>query len=413
MRLTRLSLTNFRNYTRLELPLPEGVIVLHGDNAQGKTSLLEAVYYLATSSSPHSTSDRQLINWLAEEETIPFARLVAEIDTKEGTKRIEVTLMHERTGPDRAGADLRLKKEIRVNGLPRRVMDLLGQVTVVLFLPHDLALVEGSPSLRRRYLNVTLCQTDPAYCQALSQYEKVLRQRNALLRQLQEQQFRKTRPDTSQLAFWDEKLSSSGAQIIAGRYRLVRELERKAQHIHRELSGKHEHLRLRYQPGFDPTPAPDGQMRFEAADLGPSALPQLPPEKIAAQFLRTLQSRWQGDIMRGMTTIGPQRDEMRFVVNSRDLGLYGSRGQNRTAVLALKLAELAWMRESTGEWPILLLDEVAAELDPHRRAYLVTHLNGAEQIMLTTTEPSLLPDPFFETAARWYVEGGHIRVEEG
>ncbi|HEC23938.1 MAG TPA: hypothetical protein ENI95_13570 [Chloroflexi bacterium] len=111
-----------------------------------------------------------------------------------------------------------------------------------------------------------------------------------------------------------------------------------------------------------------------------------------------------------MTTIGPQRDEMRFLVNGRDLGLYGSRGQNRTAVLSLKLAELAWMRERTGEWPILLLDEVAAELDPRRRAYLLERLNGAEQVVLTTTEPGLLPDAVLATATRWRVEGGHIEV---
>lgn len=402
MRITHLSLTNFRNYARLELSFPQGMILLHGDNAQGKTSLLEAIYYLATSRSLHATSDRQLINWLAEEEPIPFARLVAEVQTGEGFKRIEVTLLIEQAGHTR-----RFRKEIRVNGLPRRMMDLLGQVRVVMFLPQDLALVEGSPSLRRRYLNVTLCQVDPAYCRALSEYDKVLGQRNALLRQLQEWG---GRGDRSQLAFWDERLAQSGAVLIAGRYRLVRELEQKARRIHRDLSGEDESLRLRYLPGFDPTPAPEGQLSFSAGDLGASALPRLPPPQIAERFMQALLARQAEDIERGMTTIGPQRDEMRFLVNGRDLGLYGSRGQNRTAVLSLKLAELAWMRERTGEWPILLLDEVAAELDPRRRAYLLERLNGAEQVVLTTTEPGLLPDAVLATATRWRVEGGHIEV---
>ena len=402
MRITHLSLTNFRNYARLELSFPQGMILLHGDNAQGKTSLLEAIYYLATSRSLHATSDRQLINWLAEEEPIPFARLVAEVQTGEGFKRIEVTLLIEQAGHTR-----RFRKEIRVNGLPRRMMDLLGQVRVVMFLPQDLALVEGSPSLRRRYLNITLCQVDPAYCRALSEYDKVLGQRNALLRQLQEWG---GRGDRSQLAFWDERLAQSGAVLIAGRYRLVRELEQKARRIHRDLSGEDESLRLRYLPGFDPTPAPEGQLSFSAGDLGASALPRLPPPQIAERFMQALLARQAEDIERGMTTIGPQRDEMRFLVNGRDLGLYGSRGQNRTAVLSLKLAELAWMRERTGEWPILLLDEVAAELDPRRRAYLLERLNGAEQVVLTTTEPGLLPDAVLATATRWRVEGGHIEV---
>jgi DNA replication and repair protein RecF len=403
MRISHLSLTNFRNYARLELNIPPGVIVLHGDNAQGKTSLLEAIYYLATSRSPYTTSDRQLINWLAEEEPLPYTRLVAEVQTGEGLKRVEVTIMLERDGPG-----LRFKKQIRVNGLPRRVMDLLGQIRVVMFLPQDMDLVEGPPSTRRRYLNVTLCQVDPAYCRALAAYDRVLTQRNALLKQLQE---RGRGSDASQLAFWDERLASNGAAIVAGRYRLVRDLERRARAIHRDLSGAGEHLRLRYQPGFDVATTPDGQMSFDAGDLGVSALPQLPPPEVAARFKQALQATRREDITRGMTTIGPQRDEMRFLVNGRDLGIYGSRGQGRTAVLAVKLAELAWMRERTGEWPILLLDEVAAEFDPQRRSYLIGQIDGAEQVMLTTTEPSLLPGDFLSSAIRWTVEGGSITPE--
>jgi DNA replication and repair protein RecF len=403
MRISHLSLTNFRNYARLELDLPPGMIVLHGDNAQGKTSLLESIYYLATSRSPHITSDRQLINWLADEEPIPFARLVAEVQTREGPRRVEVGMMLERTG-----REVRFKKQVRVNGLPRRVMDLLGQIRVVMFLPQDMDLVEGSPSTRRRYLNVTLCQVDPAYCRALGEYDRVLSQRNALLRQLQE---RGGRGDASQLAFWDERLAGNGAVIVAGRYRLVRDLERKARQIHRDLSGEGENLRLRYLPGFDPAPTPEGQLSFDAGDLGVEALPQLPPSQIVERFKAALQARRRDDLTRGMTTIGPQRDEMRFLVNGRDLGLYGSRGQNRTAVLALKLAELAWMRERTGEWPLLLLDEVAAEFDEHRRAYLMKQINGADQVLLTTTEPSLLPDEVLCQATRWHVVGGHITTE--
>lgn len=405
MHIHHLSLTNFRNYARLELTIPTGMTLLYGDNAQGKTSLLEAIYYLATSRSLHTTSDRQLINWMAEDEPMPYARLVCEAQAKDGVKRIEMTLMNERKGLSR-----RFKKEVRVNGRPRRVMDLLGQIRVVMFLPQDLALVEGSPSERRRYLDITLCQTDPDYCRALSQYNKVLTQRNALLKQFQE---RGGRGDMSQLAFWDDKLVATGAIIVEGRFRLVRELERSAQTIHRDLSGANEHLRLRYQPGFDATPSPEGQMSFDAADLGPSALPQLEPDEIARRFKEALDGCRRDDIKRGQTTIGPQRDEMRFLVNRRDLGLYGSRGQNRTAVLAVKLGELEWMQEKTDEWPILLLDEVVAELDIHRRGYLLERVNGAEQVLLTTTEPYLLPDRYVGQATRWQVKGGHISMEAG
>ncbi len=408
MRVTYLSLTNFRNYARLEMPFPAGMIVLHGDNAQGKTSLLEAIYYLATSHSPYTTSDRQLINWLAQEEPLPYARLVAEVQAQAGLRRIEVTLACETNGHT-----TRLKKQIRINGLERRVMDLLGQMQVVLFLPQDLALIEGPPAERRRYLNITLCQTDTDYCRALSRYEKVLLQRNALLRQFQEQQQRGQRPDLSQLAFWDEQLAASGAALIAGRYRLVRELERRAQIIHSDLSGAQEHLRLRYEPGFDATPVPEGQLSFGAGDLGASALPQLPQPQIAERFRAALRACYREDLARGMTTIGPQRDELRFFVNGRDLRLYGSRGQNRTAVLALKLAELDWMEAQTGESPVLLLDEVAAELDPQRRAYLLGRIGRVEQVLVTSAEPELVADPLLAHAVHWEVRAGTIRAVNG
>jgi DNA replication and repair protein RecF len=405
MHITHLSLTNFRNYARLEIAVPTGAVVLFGDNAQGKTSLLEAIYYLATSRSPYTTSDRQLINWMAQDEPLPFARLVAEVVTAEGLKRVEVTLVSEGNG-----RSANFKKEIRVDGLPRRVMDLLGQMRVVMFLPQDLSLVEGPPSGRRRYLNITLCQTSPDYCHALNQYEKVLAQRNALLRQMQEGAQRGKRHDSSQLEFWDGQLAVHAATLISGRFCLVRDLERRAQHVHSDLSGADEHLRLRYQPGFDAAPAPEGQLSFAASDLGAGALPELPPAEIAARFQLALRERRREEIARGMTLIGPQRDEMRFLVNGYDLGLYGSRGQGRTAVLALKLAELDWMQAQTSETPILLLDEVAAELDPNRRAYLLARIGGVEQAIVTSAEPGLLDDSFLANAARWHVAAGTIRT---
>ncbi len=199
---------------------------------------------------------------------------------------------------------------------------------------------------------------------------------------------------------------------MAGRNVLIRELERRAQHIQHDLSGEGEHLRLRYHPGFDASPETPGQMAFDAGDLGTAALPDLPPKEIAARFHDALKLRHRDDALRGQTSIGPQRDELRFLVNGRDLGLYGSRGQNRTAVLALKLAELSWMQEKTGEWPILLLDEVAAELDEKRRGYLLSSINGAEQVLLTTTETSLLPADFFKGAQLWRVVAGTIGMTE-
>jgi DNA replication and repair protein RecF len=397
MHIEYLSLTNFRNFARLELTLPEGPVLLHGANAQGKTSLLEAIYYLATSNSPYTTADWQLINWRAENDVIPFTRLSADVVTERTPlDRIEITLMRERNGDD-----IRTRKDIRLNGVSRRMIDLVGQVNVVLFLPRDLSLIEGTPAERRRYMNATLCQTDRAYCEALAVYEKLLPQRNALLRRVADQQ---SSPD--ELAFWDVQLAESGAQLIAGRQRLLRELEGLAQQIHLDLTGKRETLEIAYQPSFNPTAEGDGQLSFSA--LGLDLHRQMDPAEIQPQFLDALDAGRNEHVERGVTLVGPHRDELRFQINQRDVGLYGSRGQARTAVLSLKLAELAWMREAIGEWPILLLDEVIAELDGDRRGYLLDQINGATQSILTTTDPGVFTPAFLEQAALWHVVDGQI-----
>ena len=401
MRINHISLTNFRNYSRLETDLHPGAIVLWGDNAQGKTNFLEAIYYLATSRSPYTRSDNQLINWLAEDEPLPHARLEVELVSGNEIKRLDITLVKE----ERTGGEARLNKEIRINGLTRRTLDLLGHLVVVMFMPQDMALVEGPPRVRRRYLDVTLCQVQPDYCRALSQMEKVLSQRNALLKRLAEAgKFN----GSDELLFWDERLAKNAGVVMAARNRLVRALEELAQPIQRELTGGQETLRLSYQPSFDPTADHIQQMAFAAADLGASALPELEPAVISDRYLTALKMRRKDEIARRQTLIGPQRDEMRFLINGRDAGHFGSRGQGRTAVLALKLAEAAWMREQTGEWPVLLLDEVVAELDDSRRGYLMDKINGAEQILLTTTDPNVFSTEFREKAVLWQVQDGRI-----
>lgn len=401
MHIEYLSLSNFRNYARLEIPVPHNrPIVLHGENAQGKTSLLEAIYYLATSRSPYTTSDRQLIHWRMESEPLPFARLSAEIMTRQqGLQRLEVTLFL-----DMSNGLTRFKKTIRLNGVEKRVMDTVGLLTVVLFLPRDLALVEGAPSDRRRFMDETLSQVDKAYLGAREIYEKVLPQRNALLRRIAD---KLAAPD--ELAYWDEQLAQAGAVIIAGRQRFLRELEQDAQKNHHDLTGDRETLTLQYQPSFLPTAEGDGQLSFGI--LGLDLHRELTPSQIQPQFYEALQRERGESIARGATLSGPHRDELRLMINGRDSGLYGSRGQARTAVMALKLAQLAWMRQRLGEWPVLLLDEVIAELDAKRRAYLLGRLNGEAQTLVTTTELDIFSAAFIERATIWRVTEGHISEE--
>ncbi|HVU13378.1 MAG TPA: DNA replication/repair protein RecF [Phototrophicaceae bacterium] len=399
MYIEHLSLSNFRNYARLELSLPtDAPVVLHGANAQGKTSLLEAIYYLATAKSPYTASDRQLIHWRAEDDPIPFGRVSAEVGSNKRTlARLEITLMIERT-PEGGS---RFRKVIKVNGVEKRVRDIVGLVNVVLFLPQDLTLIEGSPADRRRFVDDTLGQVDADYLEAVDQYEKVLPQRNALLRRIAER-----RGSPRELEFWDEKLVKAGSVIIAGRQRFLRELQALAQQAQYELTGNREMLTLRYQPSFLPTFAGDGQLSFDL--IGLDLQRSLTPDQIEPQFAEQLKAEQHESIQRGATLCGPHRDELRLFINERDIGLYGSRGQARTAVMAFKLAELEWMRERIGEWPILLLDEVVAELDAQRRAFLLNRINGATQTLMTTTELDIFTPAFLQRATIWQVKEGQI-----
>ncbi len=399
MYLEHLSLSNFRNYARLELSVPhQRPIVLHGHNAQGKTSLLEAIYYLAASKSPYTNSDRQLIHWRTETDPMPFARLAAEIcSKKQAITRLEITLVMDRT----PSGEPRFRKVIKINGVDKRVMDLVGLFNVVLFLPQDLTLVEGPPSDRRRFIDNTLGQVDAAYLSALDTYEDILRQRNALLRRIAEKQAK-----PSELDYWDFKLVDAGAVIIAGRQRFLRELEIDAQRAHHELTGYKETLTLRYQPSFIPTFEGNGQRSFDM--LGFDLHREMTPEQIAPQFAEQLKTEQGEAIARGATLSGPHRDELRLFINDRDAGLYGSRGQARTAVMALKLAELDWMRNRIGEAPVLLLDEVVAELDSARRAFLLSRIDGDTQTLMTTTELDIFTRDFLERSTVWHVDNGRI-----
>ena len=401
MKIDHLSLTNFRNYARLEFSPPaDRPVVLVGENAQGKTSALEAIFYLATSTSPYTSSDRQLIHWRTENDPIPFARLSAEIGGSNGAyHKLDITLMLDMT----AGA-ARFKKAIKLNNVDKRVMDVVGLLNVVLFLPRDLSLVEGSPSDRRRFMDGTLRQVDLDYLLALNEYEKHLPQRNALLKRIGDK-----RAGAVELEFWDEQLASSGAILIAGRQRFLRELEIKARDTHLALTGGRESLSLKYLPSILPAAEGEGrQLSFEVAGLDLHR--QLTAAEIKPQFLERLHSQRRESIGRGTTIAGPHRDELRLFINERDCGLYGSRGQARTAVMALKFAELEWMRDQLGEYPLFLLDEVVAELDSSRRAFLLERLNGAAQTLVTTTELEIFSAAFLERASVYQVKNGQIQA---
>lgn len=383
--LAHLSLTNFRNYSRLELDLPEGITLLQGGNAQGKTNFLEAIAYLSTARSLLASSERELVNWLAWQEPLPFARLVAHLMGEERRHKIEIALVQT------TNSSRRLRKEVRINGVTRRVIDLVGQMPTVVFMPQDIELISGSPSVRRRYLDIALCQMQPDYCRALAIYNKTLQQRNALLKALRDQG-----GSQDQLAFWDEQLASQGSLIVARRTAFLAELELEANERHQALTGGRERLHVRYLPSLAAEPPvginPEGEAEAQP-DSGCGWLEEPSPVYLAAD-LSTIEQRFRQELRRqrsrelaaGMSLVGPHRDDVQFVSHGRDLRTFGSRGQQRTAALAVKLAEVTIMERSLGSPPLLLLDDVMSELDSMRRGCLLAALRGVRQAVVTTTD---------------------------
>lgn len=403
MFLKRLSLTNFRNYARLDVDVPTGSVLLVGDNAQGKTSLLEAVYFLATFVSFQADSDRQLINFIAGREPLAVARIVAdfqrqELDHTSRDHRLEVRIIQEANG---INGGSRVRKEVLLDGVERKISEAVGVFNAVLFQPQTLRIIEGAPEDRRRYLNLTLAQAVPRYTAALTDYNRAITQRNALLKLLNERG-----GDPNQLTYWDELLASSGASLIYARIQAIKGLERLAARIHSQLTQGAEVLRLSYLPAYDPLPKPERQYALPIdAPLDRSGIPL---EKIQQGFFESLERLHSEEIARGVTTIGPHRDELRFLANGIDLGVYGSRGQSRTAILALKLAEVAWLKEETGQWPVLLLDEVLAELDVQRRTDLLERLADIEQALLTTADLEAFSKDFIRQATLWRIYAGQL-----
>ncbi|MBL7163268.1 MAG: DNA replication/repair protein RecF [Anaerolineales bacterium] len=397
MYLTHLSLTNFRNFSRLDIDVLRGTMLLVGDNAQGKTSLLEAIYYLSTFTSFHASHQRELINFIAAREPLAVGRITADYQRGDRTHRLEVRIIQEKNGVNNS----RVRREVLLDGVKRKISEAIGHFNAVLFLPSMLSIIDGPPAERRQYLNLAISQTDAHYTAALSAYDKALGQRNALLKLLGERG-----GDPDQLTYWDEQIILAGAYIIKARIQTIREIEDLAALAHNELTRGAERLRLVYRPAYDPYSAPANQIALPLD--APIDRTGFSKEEIADGFQEALLTTRKEEIARGMTTIGPHRDEMHFLSNGIDLGTYGSRGQIRTTLLAIKIAEVAWMREKTGFWPVLLLDEVLAELDPHRREDLLKRLNGIEQALLTTTDLDLFNPKFVESAATWYFRDGRL-----
>lgn len=398
MYLTRLSLTNYRIFSRLELDFPRRVILFTGDNAQGKTSILEAVAYLANFSSFSAANDRQLMNFSAPNEPIMVGRILGEFERAGRHHTMEVRLIQDAASNP---GNPRFSKQVLLDGVKKRISDVYGQFNAVTFLPQMSRIIEGAPADRRLYLDEILSQVEPGYSRHLSAYSKALSQRNALLKTLAE-----TGGDKTQLEAWDDLLARHGASIMHARILALATLEKQAIPIHQRLTRDLEILQFHYQPSYEPLKKPSGQMALPVQTVLDRT--GITSDELEGGLLAAYKQSCHADIQRGQTSLGPHRDEVRFLSNQIDLGDYGSRGQTRTALLTLKFAEVAWMKQRTGEWPVLLLDEIMAELDPQRRKDLLSVVGQVEQAFVTATDLEMFTPEFVREHEVWQVDQGIV-----
>jgi len=361
VKITRVQLKGFRSYEECELAPCEGVNVLLGDNGQGKTNVLEAMYVCCTGRSHRTRQDRELIRWGAD-----FASVKVQAQRRDGSHEVELVL-------PALG-----RRRIKVSGQEiSRSGELMGHVTGVLFSPEDLRTVKDGPAERRRFVDMALSQIRPAYYYALQRYNRALKQRNETLRIVAVQPAYMATLDS-----WDEQLAAAGAELMRHRREYIERLSRAAAETHRDIADDREQLEIRYLPSV--SAGDDAQANLEA-----------------------LFGARETDVRRMTTSVGAHRDDVQILVQGRDVRAFGSQGQQRTAALSMRLSELDVMREQIGEWPMLMLDDVMSELDPGRRRQLVSRLKGI-QTFITCTDTEDLAGA--EVGQLWRVENGQLAL---
>ena len=355
-----IELADYRNYDLLDLKFDKGTNILFGDNAQGKTNILEAIYVSATTKSHKGSKDKEIVNFEKEEAHI---RTYLE---KEGVEtRVDMHLRKNKS------------KGIAVDGVKiKKAADLLGLCNVVFFSPEDLGIIKNGPAERRRFVDMELCQLDSIYLYNLNNYNKIVNQRNKLLKDMY------MNPDLKEtLNIWDMQLVSYGEKIIERRKIFVDQLNEIIYDIHKKLSGDREELRIQYEPNVE--------------------------KENLEESMRASRER---DIRAKMTSVGPHRDDFSFIIGNVDIRKYGSQGQQRTAALSLKLSEIELVKRITKDNPILLLDDVLSELDSNRQNYLLNSI-GNIQTIITCTGLEEFVNNRFEINKVFYVSNGKITTK--
>ena len=384
MPLTRLRLSNFRSLVDVDLEIPAGVSVFYGENAQGKTALVEAVYILAIARSFRAENERELVNFGAAANG-DLAIVEGQVDDGEAGSPRRVIVGYRVSGWD--SPNYRVSKEIRVDRVRRTAGELVGLVHAVLFTALDIDLVQGPPSGRRRFLDILISQADPLYLKTLQRYQRVLRQRNRLLRMRRE-----GRATHEEMEYWDGELVKEGAWLTWRRHEVMEVLTPSCVRHHRDLISDSEKLELHYRPSV-----PLAECRDGTAD----------------NYRELLQLSSAREAATAATAAGPHRDDFDIIVNGLDMGAYASRGQARTLALALRLGEAETLSAVRGREPLLLLDDALSEMDASRRQRVLEKASHYPQVLITTTDPEQVTGFFGAGAFYFRVGGGQVLPLDG
>ena len=383
-----LKIANYRNYGRVALKLDRGLNLFVGENAQGKSNLLEAIYLLSTLRSSRASSDADLVRRDLLQTEFPVARLSCEVVRSAGNLQLEVAIVGRTTDPShRAG------KRVRVNGVPKRASDAVGQLAAVLFSSLDIEIIAGPPLMRRRYLDMMISQVDRGYLRAMQRYAKVLQQRNSLLKRVQARE-----ATASELNFWDQELAHSGGVIMQLRAEALGQIVPQAAFQMERLSDGLERLQLTYKPAMGGTTESDSP---------------IDETEWTARMLRALGNLRNREIGAGATLIGPHRDDVLIEIDSLPADSFASRAQQRTAALSMRLAEAGYLRRALGDDPVVLLDDVLSELDARRRRGVLEFFDSFQQTIVTTADPDRLREVMTRASGRFVVAAGTVTRFEG
>ncbi|WP_424348804.1 DNA replication/repair protein RecF [Latilactobacillus sp. 5-91] len=373
MYLSELQLNHYRNYESVDVHFSPDTNVLIGENAQGKTNLLEAIYVLALARSHRTNTDRELIQWHED-----FAKITGLVQRSAGKTPLELVLSQK-------------GKKAKVNHLEQaKLSQYIGQLNVVLFAPEDLNIVKGSPAVRRHFIDMEFGQMSSKYLYNISQYKSILKQRNQYLKQLQRRQDK----DLVYLGVLSDQLAAYGAEVTVARRQFLQKMEKWAQKLHQEITKDREVLTFKYQSQI-----PEVQLDQSV-------------EELYQQFQTLYEKQQTREVEQGTTLIGPHRDDVQFLVNDKDVQAFGSQGQQRTTALSVKLAEIDLMKAQTGEYPILLLDDVLSELDDLRQTHLLKTFQNKVQTFLTTTSLENVKKEIIATPRVFTVTNGVVTEEQ-